>query len=142
MATVSRNPNPWLNEPRCDNGACHGSGYRQDQPLYRMSKEHGGVYCEACHDSTHAIAPSRQPNDAIKFYALQGHAGTLDTCTVCHASQPSGPGPHGIVAPTPEVTVTPTLTPIPAPTLTPLPTTAVRDTLFLPHISKTHTLRR
>jgi hypothetical protein len=99
MQTVSQNPNPWLNEPRCDNAACHGSGFQQDQALYRMSKEHGGIYCEACHDSTHAIAPSREPNDAIKFIAWQGHTGTLDTCSVCHASQPTEPGPHGSLAP-------------------------------------------
>ena len=59
----------------------------------------GGVYCEACHDSTHAIAQSTQPKDAIKFIALQGHAGTLDKCTVCHSAMPTGAGPHGIKAP-------------------------------------------
>jgi hypothetical protein len=96
METVSKNPSPWLNEPRCDNSSCHGSRYAQDQPLYRMSKDHGGIYCEACHDSTHAIAPSREPNDAIKFVALQGRTGTLSKCTVCHATQPTSAGPHGI----------------------------------------------
>jgi hypothetical protein len=101
LAQVAQNPNPWLNEPRCDSSGCHGSVYQQDQPLYRMSKEHGGVYCEACHDSPHAIAPSGEPNDAIKFIGWQGHAGTLDTCIVCHASQPSGQGPHGLEAPPP-----------------------------------------
>jgi len=99
MQAVSENPNPWLNEPRCDSAGCHGAGYAQDQPLYRMSREHGGVFCEACHDSTHAIAPSTQPNDAIKFRGWQGHAGPLDTCTVCHASWPTGSGPHGRPAP-------------------------------------------
>jgi len=97
MTTVSQNPSPWLIEPRCDNVACHGSGYAQDQPLYRMSKDHGGIYCEACHDSTHAIAPSREPNDAIKFIELQGRSGTLSKCTVCHSRQPVDAGPHGIV---------------------------------------------
>jgi hypothetical protein len=98
MSNVAQNPNPWLNEPRCD--TCHNSGpFNQNQPLYRMSKEHGGIYCEACHDSTHAIAPSTQPNDAIKFIGLQGHTGTLDTCTVCHSSTLTGSGPHGIKAP-------------------------------------------
>ncbi len=98
MSNVAQNANPWLHEPRCD--GCHNSGpYQQDQPLYRMSKEHGSIYCEACHDSTHAIAPSSQPNDAIKFVSLQGHTGTLDTCTVCHASTLTGSGPHGIKAP-------------------------------------------
>jgi hypothetical protein len=96
MEAVSQNPEPWLNEPRCDSPQCHGSAYEQDQALYRMSKEHGGIYCEACHDSTHAIAPSTEPNDAIKFIGWQGHAGTLDSCTVCHAALPAGGGPHGI----------------------------------------------
>ena len=96
MSTVSNNPNPWLNEPRCDNAACHGSGFQQDQALYRMSKEHGGVYCEGCHDSTHAIAASREPNDWIKFDALQGSHGTLKKCTVCHLTWQSQPGPHNL----------------------------------------------
>jgi hypothetical protein len=99
MQTIARNPNPWLNEPRCDNSTCHGSAFQQNQPLYRLSKEHGGVYCEGCHDSTHAIAPSREPNDAIKFVELQGYNAPLNTCTVCHSVQPTGPGPHGMAAP-------------------------------------------
>ena len=97
MATVSRNPNPWLQEPRCDSASCHGASYAQDQPLYRNSQGHGGLYCEACHDSTHAIAPSREPNDAYKFVELQGHAGTLAECRACHASTPAGAGPHGLL---------------------------------------------
>lgn len=101
MSNVAANPNPWLNEPRCDNGACHGSAYQQDQALYRMSTEHGGVYCAACHDSPHAIAPSVESNDAIKFVAWQGHGGPLDTCTVCHATSPTQAGPHGMTAPPP-----------------------------------------
>ncbi len=96
MSQVARNPNPWLNEPRCD--GCHlptaTMQFNQDQALYRFSTGHGGVYCEACHDSTHAIATSREANDAIKFMQLQGHTGTIDTCTVCHLTQPTGLGPH------------------------------------------------
>ena len=99
MNQVSHNSNPWLNEPRCD--GCHTPTatmqFNQDQPLYRFSTGHGGVYCEACHDSTHAIATSREANDAIKFIELQGHTGTIDTCTVCHLTTPTGPGPHMIV---------------------------------------------
>lgn len=96
LQNVSQNPSPWLQEPRCDNEACHGSAFGQDQALYRMSKEHGGVYCEGCHDSTHAVAPSRVSKDAIKFIGWQGHSGVLDTCTVCHASWPTQPGPHNL----------------------------------------------
>lgn len=93
---VSQNPTPWLKEPRCD--TCHNNGkFNQNQALYRMSQEHGGLYCEACHDSTHAIAPSSQPKDGIKFTQLQGHGGPIDTCTVCHATQPAQAGPHGLL---------------------------------------------
>lgn len=111
MAQVAVNPNPWLNEPRCDDPGCHDSGaYDQDQPLFRMSQEHGGIYCEGCHDSTHAIAPSREPNDAIKFLALQGvnkAIGADDHCTVCHSTTPADPGPHGISVPLRTFTFTP-----------------------------------
>jgi hypothetical protein len=92
LSTVAQNPNPWLDEPRCD--TCHGVFAQQDQALYRLSKGHNGVYCEGCHDSTHAIATSREVRDAIKFIDLQGHAGTLDTCTVCHLTQPTGAFQH------------------------------------------------
>ena len=96
MSTVKTNPNPWLNEPRCD--TCHNTGqYNQNHALYRFSTEHGGLYCEACHDSTHAVAPSREANDAIKFIALQGKNGPIDQCEVCHTTVPSsGTGPHGM----------------------------------------------
>jgi hypothetical protein len=103
MEEVASNPSPWLNEPRCNDAGCHpGLAYAQDQPLYRFSRGHGGLYCEACHDSTHAIAPSRQPNDAIKFVAIQGinrAIGAANRCNVCHTMQPDGPGPHGLLAP-------------------------------------------
>jgi hypothetical protein len=96
LSTVAQNSNPWLNEPRCD--TCHGVPARQDQALYRQSKGHNGVYCEGCHDSTHAIATSREARDAIKFISLQGHAGTLDTCTVCHITQPTVPFEHTMLS--------------------------------------------
>jgi nitrate/TMAO reductase-like tetraheme cytochrome c subunit len=92
IAHVATNANPWLNEPRCD--SCHDRYAHQTRPLYRFSRGHGGVYCEGCHDSTHAIAVSREPKDAIKFIALQGHAGALSQCTVCHTSTPPGDMAH------------------------------------------------
>jgi hypothetical protein len=93
MHEVSTNPNPWLNEPRCDD--CHTEPqYAQNHDLFRLSIGHGGLYCEACHDSTHAIATSSEPLDGIKFVNLQGHAGTLQTCTVCHLTDPGGDTPH------------------------------------------------
>lgn len=119
MKQVASNRSPWLSEPRCD--SCHGDVH-QDNALYRLSKGHGGLYCAACHDSPHAIAPSSQPRDGIKFELLQGHNGPIDSCTVCHASQPQGVfDMSGKGGPAPVPTVAPTRTPLPtmAPTSTP-----------------------
>jgi hypothetical protein len=80
---------PWQDEPRCD--GCHhraGSQYEQAGTLYRMSKGHGNVHCAACHGPPHAITPTVVPADNLQAIALQGHAGMIDTCTVCHTSQP------------------------------------------------------
>jgi hypothetical protein len=86
--------NPWLDEPKC--GTCHEARFAEEPgKLYRNSKGHGGLYCETCHGSPHAILPSTQPNDNIQSIALQGHAGTLSECQVCHGPVvPSGHGPH------------------------------------------------
>lgn len=68
--------------------------------LYRHSKGHGGVLCENCHNSTHAIAPSdpAHPNDDVAAIKAQGHAGTLIECTACHKNElPMNlDGPHGM----------------------------------------------
>ncbi len=91
---VAQNPTPWLNEPRCDSTGCHQGKTMQTDALYRNSKGHMGIYCEGCHDSTHAVATSREMADAVKFYSLQGKAGTLNTCTVCHTERPDETFPH------------------------------------------------
>lgn len=86
---------PWMNEPSCGNANCHGAQFAENPgKLYRDSTGHGGLYCESCHNSTHAILPSREGNDNLQSIALQGYPGTIDKCTVCHLTQPSGPGPH------------------------------------------------
>jgi hypothetical protein len=69
--------------------------------LYRFSKGHGGVLCQGCHGSTHAEWPVQSPaaNDNLAAVSLQGHAGALRECGVCHAegslSLTLG-GPHGM----------------------------------------------
>lgn len=84
---------PWLDEPRC--GSCHAARYAENtDTLYRHSQGHGGLYCEACHNSTHAILPSREANDNLQSIALQGYAGTIGKCTLCHLTQPASGGPH------------------------------------------------
>ena len=62
---------------------------------------HGGVACEACHGSPHAIwpVPDVNANDNLTAVQLQGHAGFISECSVCHESG-SLPltinGPHGM----------------------------------------------
>jgi hypothetical protein len=66
--------------------------------LYRFSKGHGDLQCEACHGSTHAVYPSFHGNDNVQSQQLQGHAGTLVECASCHQELPETfqGGPHGL----------------------------------------------
>lgn len=92
--TIENGREPWLEEPRC--GACHGANYsEQPNTLFRNSKGHGGLYCETCHGSPHAILPSREERDNRQNVNLQGFAGTLRDCKVCHGITPPSGGPHG-----------------------------------------------
>jgi len=74
-----------------------------DGKLFRHSKGHGNLACEACHGSTHAIWPgdAAHPNDNIASAQLQGtgHAGVIAECVTCHkaGSLPlTVGGPHGM----------------------------------------------
>ena len=129
MAAVGRSTRePWLDEPRCESchtgdalsnlGAIRLSQAwdgdidiatpriaankrfaENADTLYRNSLGHGGVACEGCHGSTHAIWPNALPsaNDNIAANQLQGHAGTISECSVCHTSLPlTLNGPHGM----------------------------------------------
>ncbi len=121
---ASESREPWVDLPTC--GSCHGDQYAEEPgKLFRQSKGHGGLYCESCHGSTHAILPSTEDRDNIQVIRLQGYAGTLQECSVCHGDNvPDGPGPHGMTNPHPNPTATPTSA---APTPTsppPTPTTA------------------
>lgn len=66
--------------------------------LYRFSKGHGRLACEACHGPTHAEYPSTEENDNLQSLALQGHVGPLAECSTCHQRVPLDPsgGPHGL----------------------------------------------
>jgi hypothetical protein len=68
-----------------------------DGKLYRKSKGHGGLACEACHGSTHAIWAGNA-NDDVAAMQLQGHAGTVAECGTCHLAAPANGlgGPHGM----------------------------------------------
>jgi hypothetical protein len=66
--------------------------------LYRFSSGHSGMQCEACHGSTHAEFTSSEGNDNAQSIALQGYAGVLTDCGICHRTAPSDSigGPHGM----------------------------------------------
>jgi len=78
-----------------------GSRFAENEKLYRLSKGHGGVFCQGCHGGTHAEWPNPNPlaNDNVAASQLQGHSGTLIECTTCHAAGSLGlslNGPHGM----------------------------------------------
>jgi len=139
-AVADTNREPWVDLPRC--GDCHGDQYAEEPgKLFRQSKGHGGLYCEACHGSPHAILPSTESRDNIQVIRLQGYADTLRECSVCHGNNvPDGPGPHGMVNPNPHPTATPTspstTPPPPTPTATLMPTSSPYPT-STPHPTRT-----
>ena len=95
--SIDQGRNPWLQEPSCGATACHGANYAEEPgKLFRNSRGHGGLYCSTCHGSPHAILPTGNDRDNVQNTALQGSAGTLSDCSVCHGYFPTGPGPHGI----------------------------------------------
>lgn len=96
--TIKNGRQPWLQEPSCGEASCHGATYAPEpSKLYRNSRGHAGLYCSACHGSPHAIVPTEQANDNVQNIAVQGWAGTIKKCSVCHGITPSLPGPHGIL---------------------------------------------
>ncbi|HZU87452.1 MAG TPA: hypothetical protein VFF78_08205 [Anaerolineaceae bacterium] len=98
------NRTPWVNLPQCT--SCHTSQLSKtntkhiDNPnqnltssasaLYQNSKAHGGggIYCAACHGSPHAIYPTVTERDNQQSIRLQGHAGPIAECSVCHTENP------------------------------------------------------
>ncbi len=85
------------------------SRFATTEALYRLSganngtnQGHGGLSCEGCHGSTHAIWPNINPNanDNKAANDLQGHSGTIIECTTCHEGNLGNTldGPHGMHA--------------------------------------------
>ena len=86
------------------------SRFAENESLYRLSgnkttalddQGHGGIMCEGCHGSTHAIWPNQNPfaNDNVAAMQLQGHTGTITECGTCHGDADLGmsmDGPHGM----------------------------------------------
>jgi len=110
----------WIDLPKCQN--CHyraddgtyvrdtsaldaSGNFRQGTGifstgggLYKLSATHG-MQCESCHGSTHCEYPSTEPNDNVQSVMLQGYAGTVAECRVCHVNAmpfSDNGGPHGL----------------------------------------------
>jgi hypothetical protein len=97
--SIEQGREPWFEEPSCGSANCHGSNYAEEPgKLFRNSRGHGNLYCSTCHGSPHAILPTVNARDNVQNIALQGYAGILSDCTVCHGVLPTGPGPHGLLA--------------------------------------------
>ena len=94
--SISNGRIPWQQEPSCASANCHDANHAPNtNTLYRQSKGHGGLFCEASYGSPHAIVPTNQPNDNLQNITWQGFAGKLQVCEVCHGYTPNMPGPHG-----------------------------------------------
>jgi hypothetical protein len=88
---------PWVDEPRC--GTCHTrAGFQFEEPgkLYKESHGHNGVKCASCHGSPHAITPTVIANDNVQAINVQGHAGTINDCRVCHRNTPDDRFNHSL----------------------------------------------
>lgn len=93
---------PWVQEPDCL--TCHknfqkptknASGFnvwnKEFSGVYRMRAGEGGIRCEACHGSTHALYPAENPYaknrdniQPMQYAGIPYPIGSNLTCKVCH----------------------------------------------------------
>ena len=86
---------PWEDEPQCV--SCHTGVAQVDTGalLYRNATGHGGVYCAGCHQSPHAMIPSRESTDNYQAIQYQDESVTIGSCAACHgSSKPEGGDLH------------------------------------------------
>ena len=97
---VFSDTNGTLREPVNRRFATTSNAPSANHSLFRFSKGHGGLYCSACHGSTHAEFPSAFRNDNVANLQRQGHVGQLSECSACHGATPAttNGGPHGMHA--------------------------------------------
>jgi hypothetical protein len=86
--TIAQGRKPWLNEPDCgnchDNAANTGTLYRLSYLSNGPGPMNGKILCEACHNGTHSEWESTLAVDNSLPKYLQGHAGPISDCEVCH----------------------------------------------------------
>jgi hypothetical protein len=79
---------PWVGEPKC--ATCHGGTTIPEVDTgatrYRDAMGHGGMRCPACHQSPHAMVPSREASDNYQAIQYQGRAVSIGSCAACHSS--------------------------------------------------------
>jgi hypothetical protein len=79
---------PWVDLPKC--ATCHGGSSIPEVDTgatrYRDAVGHGGLGCPACHQSPHAMVPSREPSDNYQAIQYMGAAVSMGSCAACHAS--------------------------------------------------------
>lgn len=77
---------PWVNEPQCL--TCHSGIEEVDTgtTLYRNARGHGDLYCAGCHQSPHAMVPSREDVDNYQAQQYQDAAVTIGSCAACHST--------------------------------------------------------
>ncbi len=86
---------PWVDLPRCED--CHetfGSEYQQPGVSFNDSVGHGELRCPVCHHAPHGLYGSTIDADNAQNVELQGYAGVVSTCRVCHDPNPGGLFPH------------------------------------------------
>ncbi len=94
-ALVVEGRTPWQDLPRCLD--CHQKPdveYEQEGLGFSDSVGHGGLSCPACHHAAHGLYPSTLDADNAQNIELQGYAGVVSTCVVCHDPAPSVLFPH------------------------------------------------
>jgi hypothetical protein len=84
--TIAGGRVPWATEPKCI--SCHDGvqGVDTGSTLYRNDTGHGGVYCAGCHQSPHAMVPSREATDNYQARQYQNASVTIGSCAACHGS--------------------------------------------------------
>jgi len=78
---------PWVTEPTCQSASCHVGvdEVATQTTLYRNATGHQGIRCPVCHDSPHAMYPSREASDNYQPVQYQTTVTTIGSCAVCHS---------------------------------------------------------
>lgn len=93
-SSIENGHQPWLNEPKCAD--CHDSKHQEnDGTLYRFSvlqnalksDMNNKIYCEACHNRTHAEYTTAINADTSITKKFQGDNYWIWNCTVCHSDE-------------------------------------------------------